>query len=129
MSGPRSSRVSKLRLSLASPPVRWKARGSPSRSHLRWILVENPPRERPSAWPLCPLCAGNRDIRAHDRRTDHLNEMSGAAGLGQERQHRLENPPLAQPPKPLPHTIPLAKLCRQSPPSDIVNREVMQRLQ
>ena len=36
-------------LSLASPPVRWKASGKPSRSTLRWILVEKPPRERPSA--------------------------------------------------------------------------------
>ena len=49
ISGPMSSRSSKLRLSLASPPVRWKASGKPSRSTLRWILVEKPPRERPSA--------------------------------------------------------------------------------
>lgn len=48
-SGPMSSRVSNWRLSLASPPVRWKSSGRPSRSHFRWILVPKPPRERPSA--------------------------------------------------------------------------------
>jgi hypothetical protein len=68
-------------------------------------------------------------MRAHDRRIDHLNEMRSAARLGQERQHRLEYTPLAQPPKPLPHTIPLAKFSRQSTPGDIVNRKVMQRFQ
>src|ERR1700687_3250905 len=55
MSGRMASRISKLRLSLASPPVRWKAIGKPSKSVFRWILVENPPRERPRAWPSCPL--------------------------------------------------------------------------
>jgi 3-hydroxyacyl-CoA dehydrogenase, NAD binding domain len=30
--------------SLAAPPVRWKAIGKPSKSVLRWILQENPPR-------------------------------------------------------------------------------------
>src|ERR1700676_4035527 len=55
MSGPMSSRISKLRLSLASPPVRWKASGNPSKSVFRWILVENPPRERPIAWSSAPL--------------------------------------------------------------------------
>ncbi len=55
MSGPMSSDVSNWVLSLASPPVRWKSRGLPSRSVLRWILVEKPPRERPNAWRCCPL--------------------------------------------------------------------------
>ena len=34
---------------VAEAKVRWKAMGNPSKSVLRWILVENPPRERPSA--------------------------------------------------------------------------------
>jgi len=49
ISGPMSSDVSNCVLSLASPGVRWKSRGLPSRSVLRWILVEKPPRERPRA--------------------------------------------------------------------------------
>ncbi len=44
-----------MRLSLASPPVRWNASGKPSKSVFRWILLENPPRERPRAWFACPL--------------------------------------------------------------------------
>ncbi len=55
ISGPMSSEVSNCVLSLASPPVRWKSSGLPSRSVLRWILVEKPPRERPNAWRCCPL--------------------------------------------------------------------------
>jgi hypothetical protein len=57
MSGPMPSRVSNWRLSLASPLVRWKSSGRPSKSVFRWILVENPPRERPRAWPSCPPLA------------------------------------------------------------------------
>jgi hypothetical protein len=49
MSGPRSREVANCVVSLTSPPVRWKSRGLPSRSVLRWIFVEKPPRERPSA--------------------------------------------------------------------------------
>jgi hypothetical protein len=49
MSGPRSSEISNCVVSLTSPPVRWKSSGLPSRSVLRWIFVEKPPRERPSA--------------------------------------------------------------------------------
>ena len=66
---------------------------------------------------------------AHDCGIDHLNQVCGAAHLGQERQHRLENTPLAQPPEPLPDAVPLTELSRQSAPSDIVNREIMQRFQ
>jgi hypothetical protein len=58
MSGPMSSEISNCVLSLASPPVRWKSRGLPSRSVLRWILVEKPPRERPNAWRCCPCRSG-----------------------------------------------------------------------
>jgi hypothetical protein len=66
---------------------------------------------------------------AHDRRIDHLDEVSGAAHSRQKGEHRLENAPLAQPPKPLPDAVPIAKLRRQRSPGDVVNREKMQRLQ
>lgn len=48
-SGPSPSRIEKCGASPFSPPVRSKARGLPSKSVFRWILVEKPPRERPSA--------------------------------------------------------------------------------
>src|ERR1700716_247091 len=129
MSGPMSSRISKLRLSLASPPVRWKASGRPSKSNFRWILLENPPRERPRACPSCPLCAGRRDMGAHDRRIDHLDEVSGAADSRQHGEHGLKHAPLAQPPKSFPDAVPMTKLRRQGSPGDVVNCEIMQRLQ
>ena len=66
---------------------------------------------------------------AHDRRIDHLDEVSGAAHSRQKGEHRLENAPPAQPPKPLPDAVPIAKLRRQRSPGDVVNREKMQRLQ
>src|SRR3954454_14008227 len=66
MSGPRSSRIEKCRLSLACPGVRSKAIGRPPKSVLRWILVEKPPRERPRAWPFCPLL-GRRPTHAERR--------------------------------------------------------------
>jgi hypothetical protein len=49
MSGPMLSEVFSCVLSLTSPPVKWKAIGRPLKSVLRWILHENPPRDRPSA--------------------------------------------------------------------------------
>jgi hypothetical protein len=49
MSGPIPSEQISCVLSLTSPPVRWNAMGRPLKSVLRWILQENPPRERPSA--------------------------------------------------------------------------------
>src|SRR4051794_34961232 len=121
MSGPMSSKVSKLRLSLAWPPVRWKARaGRRNRTSGEfWLKTRRANGRVPG--PSAPFCAGRRDMGAHDRRIDHLNQVRGAARLGQERQHRLENTPLAQSPEPLPDAVPLAELSRQGAPSDIVN--------
>src|SRR4051794_36801290 len=74
MSGPRSSRIEKCRLSLACPGVRSKAIGRPPKSVLRWILVEKPPRERPNialegvsdhgrlALRRCRLLAGTGEV-------------------------------------------------------------------
>src|SRR4051812_47681113 len=124
MSGPISSRISSCRLSLASPLVRWMARGKPSKSVLRWILVENPPRERPSAWPCCPLGAGCRDMRPDHRAIEHLNQMRRRAHLRQGLEERFENAGSAQPPEALPYTVPVAELPWQRPPGNIVDREV-----
>ena len=49
-----STRSAKARVSCASPGVRTRASGRPRASQRRCSLVENPPRERPSAWPCCP---------------------------------------------------------------------------
>lgn len=45
-----SSRSMSPCVSWTCPAVRWKWSGCPKRSQRRWILVENPPRDRPNAW-------------------------------------------------------------------------------
>src|SRR5215470_20109128 len=49
-----SSIVSAVWLSCTWPPVRRKRSGRPSASASRWILVVNPPRERPRASSSAP---------------------------------------------------------------------------
>ncbi|HWN50124.1 MAG TPA: hypothetical protein VNO18_09885 [Xanthobacteraceae bacterium] len=58
---------------------------------------------------------------AHNRRIDHLNEVSGAAQFGQIGEQSLEYADLAQPPKPLPDAVPFAKFRRQRSPGDVMN--------
>src|SRR3954470_16594587 len=99
MSGPRSSRIEKCRLSLACPGVRSKAIGRPPKSVLRWILVEKPPRERPRAWPFCPLL---RRPPTHARtgrgRVEHLHEVGSGARRGERLEHGFEHPRPTEPP-------------------------------
>lgn len=52
---PRLSKIGKCGASPFSLPVRSKTMGCPSKSVFRWILVEKPPRDLPTAWPSCPL--------------------------------------------------------------------------
>jgi hypothetical protein len=54
MSGPISSRMSKLRLSLASPPVRWKASGNPSKSVLQVDFGGKPAARAPEGLVFLP---------------------------------------------------------------------------
>src|SRR5690242_20726582 len=83
---------------------------------------EKPPRERPRACPFCPLL---RPLPKHGRARSpsRLDEVSGAAHSRKKGEHRLENAPPTQPPKPLPHAVPIAKLRRQRSPGDVVNPE------
>src|ERR1700733_11006993 len=125
MSGPIASDIFNCVLSLTSPPVRWKPIGRPLRSVLRWILHENPPRERPSAWPCCPFCPGCRDMRSNHRAIEHLDQMRRRAEFGQYLEERIEYARTAEPPEPLPDAVPGTELGRQSTPSEVVHREVV----
>src|SRR4029077_10761542 len=129
MSGPRSRRIGKCRLSLACPGVRSKAMGRPPKSVLRWILVEKPPRERPRAWPCCPLCAGRRHVCTGRGGIEHLHEVGGGARRGERLEHGFEHPRPAEPPEALPDRVPMAELGRQCPPRDVVNGEIVKRFQ
>jgi len=60
---------------------------------------------------------------------EHLHEMGGLAVRGERLEQGLEDTRLAQPPEPFPDAVPIAELGRESPPSDVVDREIVQRLE
>src|SRR3954452_11753900 len=129
MSGPRSSRIEKCRLSLACPGVRSKAIGRPPKSVLRWILVEKPPRERPRAWPFCPLLS-RLPTHVHGPWSSRASARGGGgARRGERLEHGVEHPRPTEPPEALPDGVSIPELGRQSPPSDVVNGEIMKRFQ
>jgi hypothetical protein len=68
-------------------------------------------------------------VGADHRAVEHLDQMRGLAQFGQGLEKGLEHTALAQPPKSLPHAVPVPELLRQSPPRDIVDREIVHRFQ
>lgn len=98
----------------------------PEASAFAWIFVVKPPRERPSARPSCP---GGGDVRARDRRVEHLNEMGGSAHRGERVEKRLEHAGLAQMIEALPDAVPMTEPLRKRGPLHILDRKEMQRLQ
>src|SRR3954466_4297873 len=60
---------------------------------------------------------------------EHLHEMGGLAVRGERLEQGLEDTRLAQPPEPFPDAVPIAELGRERPPSDVVDRELVQRLE
>ena len=66
---------------------------------------------------------------SHHRAVEHLNQMRGLAGLGQQLEECLKYAGPAEPPEPLPDTVPIAVLPGQSAPGNTVNSEKVQRFQ
>ena len=60
---------------------------------------------------------------------EHLHEMGGLAVRGERLEQGLEDTRLAQTPEPFPDAVPIAELGRERPPSDVVDREIVQRLE
>src|SRR5918912_514454 len=96
---PASSSAGRATLSWRSPPVRWKVTGLPQPSARTWILVEKPPRERPSASPpdsAGPAGAGGVLVSANHARVHKVQvpgEQARRIGLGlQGLQHALPDP-------------------------------------
>ena len=52
--------------------------------------------------------------------------MRRSALLGEQWAEDLEYARPAEPPEPLPHAVPVAELGRQSPPYDVVHREIVE---
>ena len=68
-------------------------------------------------------------MRAHDRRVEHLDEMSGRTHRGERVEEGFENAALAQPIETSPHAVPGTEALRQSAPANILNGEEMKRLE
>src|SRR3954451_20347711 len=60
---------------------------------------------------------------------EHLHEMGGLTVCGERLEQGLEDTRLAQPPKAFPDAVPVAELGRERPPRDVVDREIVQRLE
>src|ERR1700730_2172664 len=116
MSGPMSSRTAKGRASEPSPPVRSKAMISPEASDFAWIFVVKPPRERPSACRSCPPLL---------RRPTHAR---GRTHRGKRVEEGFEDASLAQSVEAFPYAVPGTKAFRQGAPSNVLDREEMERL-
>src|SRR6478736_8781909 len=68
-------------------------------------------------------------MRPNGGGVEHLHEMGGLAVRAERLEQGLEDTRLAQPPEPFPDAVPIAELGRESPPSDVVDREIVQRLE
>src|SRR6476659_5258399 len=73
------------------------------------------------------FCACGRHMRTGRGRVEHLHEVGGGARRGERLEHGFEHPRPTEPPEALPDGVPIAKLGRQSPPSDVVNGKIMKR--
>src|SRR3954465_1162570 len=100
-----------------------------------WILVEKPPGGGPGASLEAPLFrrpGGRRRLRHEPERWwSRTSARDGRSGCSRRapREQGLEDTRLAQPPKAFPDAVPIAELGRERPPSDVVDREIVQRLE
>ncbi len=65
----------------------------------------------------------------HDGGVEHLHQVSGLAQCRQGLEEGLVHARPAQAPEAFPDRVPVSETLRQGPPGDVVNREVVQRLQ
>ena len=129
MSGPMSRDVSNCVLSLTSPRVRWKSRGRPSRSVLRWILSKIRRASSPVPGDAAPFCASRRDVSACSRAIEELDQMRRLAEFRQHLKERLEYTRPAEPPETLPHAVPVAEFFGQCTPGYALYPEIVDCLQ
>jgi hypothetical protein len=67
-------------------------------------------------------------MRAHDRRVEHLDQVRGRTHRGKRVKEGFEDPSLAQSVEAFPHAVPGTKAFRQGAPSNVLDREEMERL-
>src|SRR3954452_22844653 len=78
---------------------------------------------------LPPFRACGRDASPHDGGVEHLNQVGRLAHRREGVEEGLEHPGLAQAPEALPHGIPVPARGWQGAPCDVVDGEVVQRLE
>jgi len=74
---------------------------------------------------LPAFCPGSGDVCANDGTVEHLDQMRGFAGLGQELEERLDDSGTAEPPEALPDRVPRAERGGERAPGQIMDREKM----
>jgi hypothetical protein len=67
-------------------------------------------------------------MRAHDRRVEHLDQVRGRTHRGKRVEEGFEDASLAQSVEAFPHAVPRTKAFRQGAPSNVLDREEMERL-
>ncbi len=68
-------------------------------------------------------------MRAHDRRVDHLDQVRGRTHRGKRVEEGFEDASLAQSVEAFPHAVPGTKAFRQGAPSNVLDREEMERFE
>jgi len=68
-------------------------------------------------------------MRPHNGAVEHLHQVRGLAGFGQQLEERLEHAGPTEPPEPLLHAVPVAILPRQGAPRQIVDRNKVGRFE
>jgi hypothetical protein len=63
---------------------------------------------------------------AHHGGIEHLHQMRRLAHRRQGVEECFESSRSAQPPEPLPHAVPVPEFLRKSPPSDIMNHDLLE---
>jgi hypothetical protein len=78
---------------------------------------------------LPPFGTDSGHVCPNGRAVEHLHQMCGFAGFGQQLEERLHHTGTAEPPEPFPDAIPKTERGRQSALGQIVNCEKMQCFQ
>src|SRR5580692_5473580 len=67
-------------------------------------------------------------MRAHDRRVEHLDQVRGRTHRGKRVEEGFEDASLAQSVETFPYAVPGTTAFRQGAPSNVLDREEMERL-
>ena len=78
--------------------------------------------------PFLPPLLQRRHMRAHDRRVEHLDQVRGRTHRGKRVEEGFEDASLAQSVEAFPYAVPGTKAFRQGAPSNVLDREEMERL-